>query len=399
MSLRRRRWLGLGLVYFAVYSQVEPGVVTRPYLLMPRANSNVAEGKAFLQGQVELEERTYDAALFKDRAYNVFPPLFSLVSCVALKGTPDGVPNIVLIFLLLVPMPGLTYLLLIGRTQRVRMAVLLSIGYLLGTSLWPVINRGLQEGDVWFVNHLYSQVGLLIFLVDYVGRRRIWLGALGLLIAAWSRQLSLFYLLPLLYAASVGFTGWPRRVRLAMVGFTTGAIVALPATLNLLKFGDPLDSGYRHIYEGRWEDRSDWPAQSAKDGLFGLGFVPRNLYHMNLGLPILDEPLWLIRFVPNVYGTGIWWTTPILLFLVIDWKRIWADQLNRSLLLAAFAVFAALMLYHTTGYAQAGYNRFSLDFMPVLLAVVAPVCDSPRRRGLSLAMVLWSVWYFVWVVG
>ena len=56
------------------------------------------------------------------------------------------------------------------------------------------------------------------------------------------------------------------------------------------------------------------------------------------------------------------------------------------------------MLYHSTGYAQLGYNRFSLDFMVVLLAAVAPRCDGPRRKWIALACVLWSIWYFQWAI-
>ena len=49
------------------------------------------------------------------------------------------------------------------------------------------------------------------------------------------------------------------------------------------------------------------------------------------------------------------------------WKAVRGSAL--LCLSAAGLVFAGLMLYHVTGARQPGYNRFSLDFMPVLLAM------------------------------
>jgi hypothetical protein len=175
-------------------------------------------------------------------------------------------------------------------------------------------------------------------------------------------------------------------------------MAALPATLNTLKFGKPWDSGYRHIYERRWEKPDDWAAQRAKEGLFSYKFIPTNLYYMNLGFPLPDEPVYLLRFGPNSYGTGIWWTTPLLLFLPVALRRIWSDGGDRWLLISAGLVYGALMAYHVTGWAQLGYNRFSMDFMVVLLALVAPTCDQRKYDGWVLGFTLWSIWYFRWAI-
>ncbi|MCH7812502.1 MAG: hypothetical protein IID40_00645 [Planctomycetes bacterium] len=402
LGLRTRKVLGLIGVYLAMYLLVDAGALVHEYLLLPEGvshvNPNVAEGAAWLAGRLELADRTYDTAQYEGRAYNVFPPLFSLISAAVLAFVPAGVPHVVLLVVAALPIPGLAYGLFLRRTRRVRMAVLLTLGYLLGTSLLPVMDYALRNGDVWHVNHLLSQVGLLIFLGDYFGRRRIWLGGLGLILAIWSRQLMAWYLLPLALVA------WRLRVsssrRRAVWGFVIPAVVALvlPALLNTLKFDSPLASGYRHIYEGRWDNLDDWPAQSARRGIFSPVFLPRNLYFMNLGLPLPDLRGWALRFRPDVRGTGIWWTTPLLLLLVYDWHRVRRRREVRYLLTAVAGCWAVLMLYHSTGYAQLGYNRFSLDFMVVLLAVVAPRCDGPRRRWMALACVLWSIWYFRWAI-
>ncbi len=401
---RQQHRVGLLAVYVIAYLLVDAHAYTRSYLLTPQNNLNVAEAEAWLAGRLdlgggsELGQRPWDSAAFDGRVFNIFPPLFTLIAVPILKLVPEGVPNEFLIVLGAMPLPALAYAVFVRRTHRVSMAVLLSVGYLLGTSLLPVWNSGLRNGDVWRVNHLLSQVGVLIFLVDYFGRRRIWLGGLGLIVAAWSRQVTGLYVVPLAYAAVVGRSGTRRRWRLAILGLMTAVMAALPATLNTLKFGSPLASGYRHIYEGRWNKADDPPAQAARRGIFSPVFIPRNLYCMNLGFPYPDDPLWMLRFVPSSECTGIWWTTPVLLLLLADWRKLWAVRDHRWLLAAAGLIFAVLMAYHTTGRTQFGYNRFSLDFMPVLLAVVAPACDAPRRRWLTFGLVLWSVWYFRWAI-
>jgi hypothetical protein len=171
--------------------------------------------------------------------------------------------------------------------------------------------------------------------------------------------------------------------------------VALPLALNALKFGHPLDTGYLRIYE----QRDDELARGAKTyGLFSPHFIPRNLYYANLGFPRVERIVMAgeeqIHFVRNRYGTGIWWTTPLLIWLFVDGRRILGNPRSRMLLVAAAAVFAALMCFHGTGFEQRGYNRFSLDYLPVLLVLVAPYCCEGWRKWLSLAMVVWSVIYF-----
>ena len=186
-SLRRRRIIGLVGVYLAFYLLIDAQAVTRSYLLTPLNNLNMAEARSWLAGRLDLDfepalgKRPWDSGVHAGRVYNVFPPMFTLISAAVMTAVPDGVPNSVLVVLLALPLPGLAYAVFVRRTERVATAVLLSVGYLLGTSLLPLMNQGLRNGDVWRINHLLSQLGLLIFLADYFGRRRVWLGGIGLM--------------------------------------------------------------------------------------------------------------------------------------------------------------------------------------------------------------------------
>ncbi|MFH0981274.1 MAG: hypothetical protein V2A79_07035 [Planctomycetota bacterium] len=382
------------VVYVAFYFLIDANALRYPYLLTPEHNSNVAEAAAILHGRLELEFRTQDTALFEGKAYNVYPPMFTLISLVALKWSPEGV-HLQVLFLLTVPLPALAYLLFRRRTKPVWLAVVLTLGYLFGTSMLPVVNQALAKGDTYHVDHLLSQIGLLIFLLDYFGRRRIWLGGIGLVIAAWSRQLTAAYLIPLVFAAVAGRNGAARWYRTGLAVLCAAVMAALPMTLNTLKFGNPLDTGYRYVYAGLGTPFAD---KTKRSGLFSLRYLPRNFYYMNLGFPTPESVNGIVRFKANPSGTGIWWTTPLLLYLWVEVRRLWADGALRWLLVSAAIVVAGVLLYHATGWLQWGYNRFSLDYLVVLLAVLAPGCDGLRRRVLTPVFTAWSLWYFRWAI-
>ena len=254
------------------------------------------------------------------------------------------------------------------------------------------MEQAVRSGTMWHLNHALSQVGLLIFLLEFFGRRRVWLGGLGLAVAFWSRQLTLAYLLPLIWMAWAQVPDRRRRVgRAALLAAILAVMVAVPLALNALKFGHPLDSGYRNVYAGR----DDKLSREAEHGIFALHFVPRNLYYMNLGFPRFYHVAGGWHWRPNNEETGIWWTTPLLICLLIRLRRIWRDPQGRPALLAVALIFTGLLCYHSTGWEQRGYNRYSLDYVPVMLALVAPYCGRGRLGWIMPLAVAWSVAYFV----
>jgi hypothetical protein len=303
------------------------------------------------------------------------------------------------------PIPVLAYVLFRRRTGSARWGALLAIGFVCGTSLLPVLDKTLRGASHYFINHALATVGLLILLIESFGRRRVWVCGLGLVISALSRQLTLAYLLPVAWLALHGadVPAGPgtstRRVRVGralQAGAAGLVVVAALMTMNTLKFGRPWDSGYAYIFNERSDDR--FADDVAAHGLFSLHYVPRNLYYMNAGFPevhrieVAGEPQVHLR--PNTLGTGIWWTTPLLLWVLADLRRLAADPVSRWYLVGVVLVVAVLLFYHNTGAQQRGFNRFSLDYVPVLLALAAPSCVAGRRRWITLAMVAFGVWYF-----
>ena len=362
-------------------------------------NVQIAEAQAWWNGRLSLPEYRWDTALVDDRAYSHFPPMYSFLAAVVVPFCA-GVPYWLVLLLIVLPVPLLAYRLFLILTGSPAASALIAIGFVCGTSIWPVIDQVLRVGNPYFVNPLLGTIGTLIILAEYFGRRRMWLAGGGLVVAALSRQLTLAWLIPLAWLAVRNMSGNQRRRGLVATAVAGLVVLGVIACMNTLKYGQPLDSGYMRIYT---EDHNHpFVRDARKFGLFSVRFVPRNLYYANVGLPKIQHfrraegTGW--RLQPHVNGAGIWWTTPLLLWFLIDFRRITRDGRSFPLLAAAGVIYAALMCFHNTGYAQPGFNRFSLDYLPALFAMIAPHCLAGRRKWISLAMIGWSVVYFRWLI-
>jgi hypothetical protein len=231
--------------------------------------------------------------------------------------------------------------------------------------------------------------GILLIVGDVLGQRRVWPALTGLALSFWTRQLTLLYLLAILWSASQ--LPRPRRVHWCVVSAAAAVVVVgVYCGLNWLKFGSPWETGYRYIYEGR----TDAIAQRARRGLFRPEFFPDNFYFMMFEPPGIRLSDAGIERATNDHGAGIWLTCPVLLAVVLTARQWWRERGRRLLMLLSFGVMLMLLMYHTTGWRQPGYSRFSLDFIPVWLMVAAPYLWGRYRTWLNCACIAWSVWYF-----
>ncbi len=389
-EVNRQPWLGLLVVYvvFASFFGGPPypaGPSWQTDFLTPANHVQVREASRWLEGELSLPAPDFDTAEVDGTTYSHFPPLMTIFSALVLMVSPKGVPHWLLTVVFVWTVPGLAYRLFLGRCGRIVPAVVLTLAYVFGTSAFCILDRASLSAAVWQLNHAISQVGLLLFLDGYFRGGRIWQSGIGLLIGGLSRLPMVAYALPMVVMA------WLQGGRRRWVGLTfVVVLVGTFAMLNELKFGSPVQHGYGMIYEGR----GDVVALSAADGAFHSKWIDDNLYWMNVGWPVFEKRHGNWRWLPSVQSTGIWWTTPLLLMVIWDVKRIWAERQNRWLLGSVGVIYAVLMLYHTTGFAQRGYNRFSLDFLLVLLAMIGPHAFVGRRWVVSTLLAIWGVVYF-----
>jgi len=353
--------------------------------------------------------RPHDTACFEGKVYNVFPPLLSILTVIlsplhtSLLHLPEGMwspQTYVLLAFWTLPVTG--FVVFRRRVGDSAWAAVLTLAWMGGTAVLPNLNHA-RTAYLGEVNHVLSQIGLLILAADLLGRQRIWPGLIGLLIATYTRQITFLYGLPLLWVAwrNGGF----RRFALCGAGL---AVIAAPLlTLNYLKFGKPLDFGYRFIYVGR----EDGPMgrRCLTYGTFSTRYLtgidaydPGNAYFLHLAPPTIDVGAFSLSGVPirdrNGQGISLWITTPLALWVLIAVPRWWRERRARVLMLSTLPVMIGVLCYHSPGFLEHGYSRFALDFLPIWLVVIAPMTRGGWRTWLSLMMIAWSLLYFQSIV-
>ncbi|MFQ5429491.1 MAG: hypothetical protein ACE5E1_04195 [Phycisphaerae bacterium] len=413
-------WRVLGcfvLMLAALQLIIGPKVRLSQWELSAANNLSVAEGVAWLNGRLDIgldaagdpadpAHRPHDSAYFNGKVYNVFPPMMAILTValsplhkLLLDGRADFWLQTAFVLLVFWPLPIIGFVVFYRRTGSAAWGAVLTVAWMAGTALLPNLHAA-RGGLLGQLDHVVSQIGLLILAADVLGRQRIWPGLIGLLISTYTRQITFLYGFVLLWAAwRQG--GW-RRCSLCAAGL--GAIAAPLLTLNYLKFGDPLDFGYKRIYVGR--DTEYMGARCLTYGTFSTRFIlgppgdPGNAYYLFLAPPRIDAvtPTNIQISERNQNGTGLWITTPLALWVFLAAGRWWRDRKGRGLMLGTLPVIVGLLCYHSPGYMQQGYNRFALDFLPLWLAVVAPYTRGGWRTWFTLLCAAWGMLYFQAIV-
>lgn len=388
------------LLYVAALAILGPALRMSQWYVSPENNQGAAEATAWLDGRLHLDSRGGDTAKFEGRPYNIFPPLWTSV-CFAYYGLtrlavgePLAFFTVIYVALVAAPVPLLIYLAFRRSGAGRSWAAVLALYALAGTCLWTEATR-CRTGWIYAIQHVVSQTGLAILLIDLLGRRRWWLAGVGVWIAAWCRFFCIVYSLPVLWLA------WRSERRMAAVlkaGLPIALAVGGQMTLNHLKFGSPLETGYSYLYVDAPSPEAD--AALGPDGrhhAFAWKHVPGHAWHM-----FVQPPWFYLKFdglevTGSGGGTGIWYGTPILLLVLFDIRRWWSDPARRALMLATLPIIGGVLAFVGPGYGTPGYYRYTLDFSLVWMAVIAPWTFGPRRKWWTLACLAWSGFYFYMV--
>lgn len=433
-SESRRRILGCFLLMLAaVQLTLGPKILLSQWEIQADTNAGVAEGLAWLNGRLDLPptvrgtldwnypplpadagnpaHRLHDTAYFEPtgKLYNVFPPMISILTVVLsplhrfLLGEGADLwlqtPFVLLVFW---PLPIVGFIVFRRRTGDSVWAALLTVAWMGGTAVLPALVRA-RYGWLGGIDHVVSQIGLLILAADILGKQRIWPGLIGLLICTYTRQMTFLYGIPLLWIAlrstrsGSALPRWNVR-RFLLCGAGLAVIAAPLLSLNTLKFGHPLDFGYSHIYVGRETDPMG--QRCVEHGTFSTHFIRENLYYMHLAPPRIGEitAAGVQISDDNPHSTSLWITTPLAIWVVLAAGCWWREANGRLLMMGSLLVMAGLLCYHSPGFLAPGYCRFSLDFLPIWLLVVAPFTRGRWRTWLTLGCVAWSLLYFQAIV-
>ncbi len=233
--------------------------------------------------------------------------------------------------------------------------------------------------------------------------------------------------LPLVFAAPwfIFVGGGGTRLRRTV---STGAGAFLPVALLLAytfaTTGSFLHPGYQYQYELEaygYPTLDYHPEWSIED----VRYIPQNLRIMLAELPVVlpdvkpntlgfGEPVYLCQapdsqrgifdlncplVIPTDIGTSILLSAPGLLLALLAFRRPRLARLKVGAALAVALIAVFNLAHFSQGWVQWGY-RFSLDFMPFVLPLVAigaaRVDGSPRRLayallGIGAAVNLWGV--------
>ncbi len=323
------------------------------------------QAQAFLQGRLDIDESFGDVATCEGRHYVVFPPLPAVLitPLVAVFGmqTRTTVVCLALTVLNFFVLRSTLRRLEVERSAERWLLAAFFLGTAYTTSLF-------QTYETWHFAHVVAVACLLLAVREALGARRGLLVGLFCGLAFLSRQLCLYsavFLAAALWQHGVEDRPGRRLLRLAAFGLPLAACAGIYLWLNAVRFGSPFDTGYSYMpLEGFLAARVE------QYGLFHPAYVPANLVYMFLqGFHIqFTGPPQLVVAGADLLGTSVTFASPFLFFAVL---ARWTRPLLWSAWLAILLPTVHMLFYYNNGFAQTNAQRFTLDFLPVLIVLLA----------------------------
>jgi hypothetical protein len=336
-------------------------------------NLYVKQAAAFLRGEVAIDSGGHDAAHFDGQLYVAFPPAPALLltPLVALLGR-EGVNTVAVAGLL-----GLVGLWAVWRILGQlavpnRLQFWLILGFFLGSPLWLAL---LWSWGVWYFAHVVAVIFLLLAVQEALGRGRGWLVGSLLAVAVLSRQMTLFAGIFLL-AALWQQPAWAERRWWKAMGFVLPLALAGIGYLlfNAVRFGDPLQTGYGFLHLDGFLLARVW-----NFGLFSPAYLFTNAYRLfvqGFHLTFTDARL-MSGLTLNPHGTSLLAASPFVLAAFFAPR----SRLTGAAWIAIAGMIGVTLFYYNDGWVQHNAQRFTLDFWPLLLVVIALGLKEQARQG------------------
>ena len=388
VGVRRQSAMNWGLIAVLV------GVFATGFLLSraPGENLYLLQAQAWLRGTWALDVPAHDVAIVGGRAMVPFPPFPSVLLLPwALAGGAHGIASKITSSVLAVLAAALVFRIVRreGASPIVERAMVTAM--LMGTCFWSAV---LWSNGVWFFAHVVAFTASLLALDEAGGRAR------GPLLGAWlgvaflSRQLALYglpVLLAVLWVRRGAINPRSRSAHLLGATATFGVCVGLYLVINQLRFGNPLETGYSAIpLDGHLA------ARVSRYGLFNVAYVPFNAIYMFFQGPsfVFAGDRMLRPVGLDAMGTSLTFASPFVFLALLGPNRDWV---RAGSLVSAGLALGHMLLYYNNGWVQLGGQRFTLDFLPWLLPLIARGAVRVGRRA-TVALAAWSVGWNVFAI-
>ena len=354
--------------------ELQDGSVVRGRRLTSRAKRGIFRT---LDGD-EIQTRSIRRSLGTTH-YVSFPPFPAVLmlpqAAVHSRIANDVVPT-VLVAALCLPLAFLT----LGRLRREglsRRTPQEDVWLVLCLAFGTVFFFSAVQGRVWFTAHVVGVALALGYVWCTVGARHP-IGAGLCLAAAAMTRTPMAFMAPLFLLEAWRVTGPADRRRFlslcARHAAPVVAVAAIAVAYNLARFGQPTEFGHSYLAVRQ-------QAQMEESGLFSYDYLARNLAVAFTLLPQLSSEAPYVKI--GGHGLAIWFTTPVLLFLLWPRER---TAWHRPLWLTVALVALPSLLYQNSGWLQFGY-RFSLDYMVFLVLLLALGGRPLGRLGKALIVV------------
>jgi len=328
--------------------------------------------QAFLDGRVDLRgvpDYYHDLIHIDEKVYAPFPPVpaLLLLPVVAVAGQATDQGRVGQVLAALAVAAFLAALRRLGMPLRVRLFCAAALAF--GSVLWAAT----AIGTAWFFAQIVVVLAAALTVWELAGEGRpLVVGAA--VVAGWLSRLSVLPSVPVLALVLWQRHRRPREVLIFLLANAAGLLLYLG--YNALRFGNPLETGYRllSLAAPNAEAVARW-------GFFNIRYIPEHLLAMFLrGPEIIAVPPYLR---PSPWGLSLVLTSPFILRLIRPARppQWWPwGALVLSMVLP-------MLLFFSVGWVQFGY-RYSLDWWIFLLVILASALgDRPRSAdGILLAL-------------
>lgn len=331
----------------------------------PVLNHFVHQAQALLDGNIDIPNHLPDTAIYNGKYYVIYPPFPTLIllPLVAMFGMRLPL-TVICIIMTLISLYALTCIFANLKIEK-RFIPWLLVAFFWGTGYWYSLSW--SEG-VGFFAHIAAVMTMLLAISESMRKGRGWLVGLFLGASFLSRQLSIYFTLffiVMLWENINYNTDKKKVVNILSFFFTLGIAGLIYISYNWLRFGNIFETGYGFIELGSFcRERVEMYGQ------FSIHYIPFNFvymflqgYHMNFG----GSTNLAVEGV-NKFGTALTFASPFVFF------AFWA-KLKKSLLYAAWVSIILTiihqLMYYNNGWIQYNTQRFTLDFLPLLMVLVA----------------------------
>ncbi|MBX2945162.1 MAG: glycosyltransferase family 39 protein [Cyclobacteriaceae bacterium] len=336
-----------------------------PVVLKSDYNSNLAimQAEAFLKGNLNIDSYFWDASVFEGKYFVCFPPFPAVLVTPLVAMFGNAVNTIFLSLVISCLSMYLLYQLLIKLIGDSTDKLWVFLGFFFGSGYWWVV---LTSDHINGFAHVVCICLLLMLLLELHGKKRALIVGVLLALAFLTRQMTVFYGILILYFFYVDEPNKKIAIRNIAVAFMTAFVCVIPYfVLNHLRFHNPFDTGYQYlIYAAPIQERIN------EYGLFSTKYFLYNFYHllvkghnllfagsMNLQVAGIDQ-----------YGTSILAASP---FIIFAFKAQQETKFKIAFWSTIVLILSSILLYHNNGWMQVNTQRFSLDFFPALLILIA----------------------------